>query len=76
MKLTSSVRYKILNSIRSCGFRISHAERGANPQGEGTNLLLDQILAENCMKMKEIGPRGRGALDPPMNRSVRIEGCC
>ena len=34
------------------------------PDGEGqaremcANILFDNIFAENCMKMKEIGPRG------------------
>ena len=31
-----------------------------NPQGGGANLLLGQNFLENCMKMKEIGPRRRG----------------
>ena len=44
---------------------------GTNPQGGGANLLFGQKFAENCMKMKEFGPRGRGPrpwrpLDPPM----------
>ena len=33
--------------------------RGANPQDGGANLLFGQTFPENCMKMKEIGPRGR-----------------
>ena len=42
---------------------------GANPEG-GANLLLDIMLAKNCMKMKKIGagvriPRAP-CLDPPM----------
>ena len=36
---------------------------GANPQGWGTNLLFGQKFPENCMKMKEFGPR-RGARVP------------
>ena len=43
---------------------------GANPQGEGANLLFGQKIPKNYMKMKEFGPGGRvpGAppLDPPM----------
>ena len=31
---------------------------GANPQSGGANLLLGQKFPENCMKMKEFGPRG------------------
>ena len=30
---------------------------GANPKGWGANLLFGKIFLENCMKMKEIGPR-------------------
>ena len=47
-------------------------EGGANPQGGGANVLFGQKIPENCMKMKEFGPRGGGAslappsLDPPM----------
>ena len=45
---------------------------GANPQGGGANLLFCPNFPENCMKMKEFGPRGGGGaslappLDPPM----------
>ena len=31
---------------------------GANLQGGGTHLLFGQKFPENCMKMKEFGPRG------------------
>ena len=30
----------------------------SNAQGRGANLLVGQIFPKNCMKMKEIGPRG------------------
>ena len=47
---------------------------GANSQGGGANLLFGQKFPQNCMEMKEFGPRGGGAslatppppLDPPM----------
>ena len=48
---------------------------GANPQGGGTNLLFGCKFPENCMKMKDFGPRGAGhaslapPLDPPMGQS-------
>ena len=47
------------------------SKRGdANPYVWGDNLLFDKIFAENCMKMKEIGPREgaslASSLDPPM----------
>ena len=29
-----------------------------NPSVLGKNLLFGKIFTENCMKMKEIGPRG------------------
>ena len=36
---------------------------GGNPRGGCANLLFGQIFAENCMKMKEFGPReGRASL--------------
>ena len=41
----------------------------ANFKGGGKNLLFGQIFPENCMKMKEFGPRGHviGApLDLPL----------
>ena len=49
------------------------SRRGTNPSGKGANLLFGNFLKENCMKIKEIGPRGEGAhfpsvpRDPPMN---------
>ena len=50
----------------SGGSRISQTGGGANPKGEGKNLLFGQISPEDCMKMKEIVPGGgAGApLDP------------
>ena len=43
----------------------------AKLQGEGANLLFSKMFPENCMNMKEFGPRGGrvpGApLDPPMH---------
>ena len=33
-------------------------EGGANPQSGCANLLFRKFFAENCMKMKEFGPRG------------------
>ena len=43
----------------SGGSRISQKGGSANPWVRGKNLLFDKILAENCMKMKEIGPKAR-----------------
>ena len=37
---------------------------GTYPQGGGANLLFGKIFLENCMKMKEIGPRGGGGALP------------
>ena len=52
-----------------------------DPDGEreslslGENLLFGKIFAENCMKMKEIGPRG-GAhpLTPPPGSANAASG--
>ena len=50
------------------------ADPGFSPGGAPTHkiAIIFQIFAENCMKMKEFGPRGArvpGApLDPPMKR--------
>ena len=44
--------------------KISHT--GAPTPGLGVNLLFGKIFPENCMKMKEFGPRrGRASLAPP-----------
>ena len=38
------------------------------PRGGGANLLFGHNCPENCMKMKEFGPRGGGAsLAPPLD---------
>ena len=34
---------------------------GTNPHGGGANLLFGPKYPENCMKMKEFGPRAGGA---------------
>ena len=51
----------------SSGSRISKTGKGwrwgANSWEGGKNLLFDKIFAENCMKMKEIGPIGHAC--PP-----------
>ena len=42
--------------------------RGSSPQGGGANLLFGHFFAENCMKMKEIGPGWeRAFLASPLN---------
>ena len=45
------------------GFPWRRGEGEAKPSG-GTSNLFDKIFAENCIKMKEIGPRGVGACLP------------
>ena len=53
-------------------WRIQNFPGGTNSQRGCANLLFCKFLAENCIKMKEFGPQGRGALlwcsplDPPM----------
>ena len=39
---------------------------GANPWVGSQNLLFDNIVAENYMKMKEIGPPGGGGVPAPI----------
>ena len=48
----------LVRTKSSGGSRISQTGGGANFQGGGANLLFNQIFPENCMKMKEFGPRG------------------
>ena len=49
-------------------------EGGDNPQGGGAYLIFGQKFPENCMKMKEFGPRvgGGASLAPPL-RSANAE---
>ena len=45
------------------------ADPGFSPGGAPTpkNAIIFQFFAENCMKMKEFGPRGgRASLAPPL----------
>ena len=47
------------------------------PRGRYANLLLGKYFAENCMKMKEIGPRrvpcvSGALLDPPLKKSRSV----
>ena len=55
---------KIATSVADPGFPRGG---GANPEGGGANLIFGQKFPENCMKMKEFGPRGgkRASLAPP-----------
>ena len=53
-----------------CDMRHHRFRRGEG----GINLLFGKVLAENCIKMKEIGGRGGASLasplDPPMHKLV------
>ena len=69
--------YFILDIIILSGSRISaKGGGGANPRVWDKTPLFDKIFAENCLKMKEIGPRGGVhpwrplPLDPPMSYMV------
>ena len=42
-----------------------------HPRGGGVNLLFGKTFAENCVKLKEIGPLGGSA-----NASVQKNGIC
>ena len=60
-KRTSSGRSS--ESIKPCRiqWRIQDfPKKGANSQSGCANLLFCKFFAENCMKMKEIGPQGGG----------------
>ena len=37
---------------------------------EGANLLFGKNVAKNCMKIKEIGPRGRALLPRPRSTNA------
>ena len=59
----SSLSYTfVIKSVVDPGFPRG---RGANPQGEGANLLFSQNFPKNCMKMKEFGPGGGVPSVPP-----------
>ena len=47
---------------------------GTNPQGRGAKLLFSKKIPENCMKMKEFGPRGGCASLAPLLRSANEYG--
>ena len=67
-KLYWSVYFTYL-SVADPGFPRQGGGGGgvANPSIWGENLSFSKIFAENCMKMKEIGP-GRASLLPPRIR--------
>ena len=48
-----------MGNVGSGGSRISQTV-DANPRGGGCQPIIWQFFPENCMKMKEIGPWGRG----------------
>ena len=55
------------------------ADPGVSPAGAPTpKIVIIQICAENCMKMKEFGPPGEGArpwhspLDPPIIKFIYL----
>ena len=55
----NSFFFHILIIAYSSGSRISRTGgKGAHFQAGGDNLLFNQIIAKNCMKMKEFGSRG------------------
>ena len=49
-------------------------DRGCQPLNLGQNLLFDRIIAENCMKMKEIGPRDGACVQRPGKSWIRNTG--
>ena len=55
----------------SGGSRIYQTGGGRQPQRWAENLLFGHIFPKNCMKMKEIGPRGGASLVPPLDPPLR-----
>ena len=45
---------------------------GDNPKVGGARLLFGKMFPQNCMKMKEIGPRGRASLAPPLDPPMHM----
>ena len=58
------------NNSCSCGSRISRCG-GADCWGGGRQPLTWVLFSGNVPKMKELGPVGRRALDPPMLNVTR-----
>ena len=61
--------YSWYTNVEPYQWRIRYFPDGGrgNPWFWSENLLFGKAFAENCMKMKEIGPKGGGTpLDPPM----------
>ena len=60
----------MLRSVADPGF----PRRGRQSQGGGggANLLFDQIVPENCMEKKEIGPGGHASLASPLRSAHEI----
>ena len=59
--LVGDVDESTIQTLCEYGFGGSVADPGfPNLWVQGENLLFSKIFAENCMKMKEIGLRGRG----------------
>ena len=79
-KLFNLIRVYVLQGVRLFNrsqWRIQDfPEEGRQPQSGGTNLLFGQKFPENCMKMKEFGPRGGARVPgtPPPLRSAN--GSC
>ena len=62
----------IMGQIQDFSMSIAVADPGS-PTGEGgANLLVEKSFAENCMKIKEIGPRGGASLVSLSLRSANV----
>ena len=55
---------KVFTPVYQSQWRIQDFPRGVAPTPKIA--IIFQIFAENCMKMKEFGPRGGASLAPPL----------
>ena len=74
-----SLKHEIRKRIKK-NYLVVVARRDANSKSGHENLLFCQFPPKNCMKMKEIRPRGRtrvpGAPSPPLDPPMLYESPC
>ena len=62
-----SLQYHLL---LSCSLKLNTVQWRIQDFPEGANILFGKIVAGNCMKMKEMGPR-KGVFLAPSHRCLR-----